>query len=103
MSDGGAIGRQRDNLAAVLNAAGCTFDDIVDITTVQTDPATQFGVILAVKDKVFAQEPYSELDRRWSELARGFRLRDQSHRTHSAVTIRPLTCAATAGGRRRSS
>jgi len=47
-----------DNLAAVLKAAGCTFDDIVDITTFHTDPATQFDVILAVKDKVFPQEPY---------------------------------------------
>ena len=47
-----------DNLAAVLKAAGCTFDDIVDITTFHTDPATQFDVVLAVKDKVFPQEPY---------------------------------------------
>lgn len=47
-----------DNLAAVLKAAACTFDDIVDITTFHTDPETQFGVVLAVKDKVFPKEPY---------------------------------------------
>ena len=28
-----------DNLAAVLKAAGCTFDDVVDVTTFHTDPA----------------------------------------------------------------
>lgn len=27
------------NLAAVLEAAGCTFDDVVDVTTFHTDPA----------------------------------------------------------------
>jgi enamine deaminase RidA (YjgF/YER057c/UK114 family) len=47
-----------DNLGSVLEAAGCTFDDIVDVTTFHTDPATQFGVIMSVKDKVFPQEPY---------------------------------------------
>jgi enamine deaminase RidA (YjgF/YER057c/UK114 family) len=47
-----------DNLGSVLKAAGCTFDDIVDVTTFHTDPATQFGVIMSVKDKVFPQEPY---------------------------------------------
>jgi enamine deaminase RidA (YjgF/YER057c/UK114 family) len=47
-----------DNLNGVLKAAGCTFDDIVDITTFHTDPATQFDVILSVKDKVFPKEPY---------------------------------------------
>jgi len=47
-----------DNLAAVLKAAGCSFDDIVDITTFHTDPATQFGAVLEVKDKMFANQPY---------------------------------------------
>lgn len=42
-----------DNLGEVLKAAGCTFDDIVDVTTFHTDPASQFGVIMSVKDKVF--------------------------------------------------
>ena len=30
------------NLKAVLAAAGCTFDDVVDVTTFHTDPETQF-------------------------------------------------------------
>lgn len=47
-----------DNLKAVLEAAGRTFDDIVDVTTFHTDPEQQFGAIMAVKEQVFNQRPY---------------------------------------------
>ena len=47
-----------DNLGEVLQAAGCTFDDIVDVTTFHTDPETQFQTIMSVKGKVFPQKPY---------------------------------------------
>ena len=47
-----------DNLAAVLEAAGCTFDDVVDVTTFHTDPAAQFEVVSAVRMKVFGESPY---------------------------------------------
>ncbi|EWY37861.1 endoribonuclease L-PSP [Skermanella stibiiresistens SB22] len=47
-----------DNLAAVLKAGGCTLDDIVDITTFHTDPATQWDAITAVRTKVFGEQPY---------------------------------------------
>jgi enamine deaminase RidA (YjgF/YER057c/UK114 family) len=47
-----------DNLKAVLQAANCTFDDIVDVTTFHTDPANQFDVIMAAKEKAFPQKPY---------------------------------------------
>lgn len=46
------------NLQAVLKAAGCTVDDIVDVTTFSTDPEKQFETVLAVKDEIFAQAPY---------------------------------------------
>lgn len=46
------------NLSAVLKAAGCTFDDIVDVTSFHTDPATQFETVLKVKDEVFTEKPY---------------------------------------------
>lgn len=46
------------NLQAVLKAAGCTLDDIVDVTTFSTDPEKQFETVLAVKDEVFTQAPY---------------------------------------------
>jgi enamine deaminase RidA (YjgF/YER057c/UK114 family) len=47
-----------DNLGEVLQAAGCTFDDIVDVTTFHTDPETQFETIMSVKGKVFPRKPY---------------------------------------------
>jgi enamine deaminase RidA (YjgF/YER057c/UK114 family) len=47
-----------DNLAGVLKAAGCTFDDIVDVTTFHTNPERQFETVLAVKNQVFPSPPY---------------------------------------------
>ncbi|NTE81277.1 RidA family protein [Agrobacterium tumefaciens] len=47
-----------ENLKATLAAAGCTFDDIVDVTTFHTDPQNQFGTIMAVKQEIFCQKPY---------------------------------------------
>lgn len=47
-----------DNLAAVLDAAGCTFDDVVDVTTFHTDPAAQFGTVNTVRLGAFGEAPY---------------------------------------------
>ncbi|AJC77882.1 endoribonuclease L-PSP protein [Rhizobium etli bv. phaseoli str. IE4803] len=47
-----------ENLKAVLDAAGCTLDDIVDVTTFHTDPENKFETIMAVKQKVFSEPPY---------------------------------------------
>lgn len=47
-----------DNLKATLKAAGCSFDDIVDITTFHTDPENQFETVLKVKDRIFSAPPY---------------------------------------------
>lgn len=47
-----------DNLAAVLKAAGCTFDDVVDVTTFHTDPAAQFETFMAIREKLIGQPPY---------------------------------------------
>ncbi|WP_260425718.1 RidA family protein [Cronobacter malonaticus] len=38
-----------ENLRATLAAAGCTFDDLVDVTTFHTDPERQFPAIMAGK------------------------------------------------------
>ena len=46
------------NLEATLAAGGCTLGDIVDVTTFHTDPQTQFGTIMAVKNEVFPKAPY---------------------------------------------
>src|SRR5829696_297324 len=47
-----------DNLRATLEAAGCSFADIVDVTTFHTDPENQFGTIMAVKNQIFSAPPY---------------------------------------------
>lgn len=47
-----------ENLQATLKAAGCTFDDIVDVTTFHTDPENQFATIMEVKQKMFPLPPY---------------------------------------------
>ncbi len=47
-----------DNLKAVLEAADCSFDDIVDVTTFHTDPETQIADIMEVKESIFSEKPY---------------------------------------------
>jgi enamine deaminase RidA (YjgF/YER057c/UK114 family) len=46
------------NLKAVLDAAGCGLDDIVDVTTFHTDPEAQFETFLKVKSRTFSERPY---------------------------------------------
>jgi enamine deaminase RidA (YjgF/YER057c/UK114 family) len=47
-----------ENLVAVLGAAGCSLDDVVDVTTFHTDPANQFATVTAVRDRVISEPPY---------------------------------------------
>ena len=47
-----------DRLNAVLAVAGCTFDDVVDVTTFHTDPPAQFDTVMAVRDRVIGEPPY---------------------------------------------
>ena len=46
------------NLRNVLNAAGCSFDDVVDVTTFHTDPEAQIDVVLAVRGEEIGDPPY---------------------------------------------
>ena len=46
------------NLKAVLAAAGCTFDDVVDVTTFHTDPETQFEPFMQVRGEEIGEAPY---------------------------------------------
>jgi enamine deaminase RidA (YjgF/YER057c/UK114 family) len=46
------------NLEATLAAGGCTFDDIVDVTSFHTDPEKQMGAFMGVKTEKFPQPPY---------------------------------------------
>ncbi|MBB4095786.1 RidA family protein [Ochrobactrum pecoris] len=47
-----------ENLEATLKAAGCTFDDIIDVTTFHTDPESQFETIMQVKNQIFSNPPF---------------------------------------------
>ncbi|MCV3239952.1 RidA family protein [Mesorhizobium sp. ZC-5] len=47
-----------DNLEAVLKAGGATFDDVVDVTSFHTDPATQFETVNPIRLKAFGEKPY---------------------------------------------
>lgn len=46
------------NLCAVLAAAGCTFDDVVDVTTFHTDPQAQIDTVLRVRAEQIGEPPY---------------------------------------------
>ena len=52
------VQRAFDNLRAVLDAAGCGPEDIVDVTTFHTDPEAQFATVMEVKGRVFPAKPY---------------------------------------------
>jgi enamine deaminase RidA (YjgF/YER057c/UK114 family) len=55
---GRQVERAFENLGATLAAAGCGFDDVVDVTSFHTDPEAQFATIMAVKNRVFDRPPY---------------------------------------------
>lgn len=46
------------NLKSVLGAAGCGLDDIVDMTSFHTDPASQFETFMTVKNRHFPSAPF---------------------------------------------
>lgn len=46
------------SLEATLKAGGCSLDDIVDVTTFNTDPERDFGTVTANKAELFAEKPY---------------------------------------------
>ena len=52
------VQRAFERLDAVLRAAGCTFDDVVDVTTFHTDPEAQFETVMAVRDRAIGAPPY---------------------------------------------
>ncbi|SCY93357.1 Enamine deaminase RidA, house cleaning of reactive enamine intermediates, YjgF/YER057c/UK114 family [Paracoccus tibetensis] len=54
----GQVERAFANLEAVLQAADCSFDDIIDVTTFHTDPEAQLPTFMPVKDRFFPQRPF---------------------------------------------
>lgn len=55
------VRRAFDNLNAVLAAAGCTFDDVVDATVFVVDPASNFETIWSVVPEYWGDAPYPAL------------------------------------------
>ncbi|AQR61880.1 hypothetical protein BZG35_09625 [Brevundimonas sp. LM2] len=52
------VRRAFSNLIAVLEAAGCGLDDIVDVTTFHTDPEAQLDTVIAVRTELLGAPPY---------------------------------------------
>ncbi|PLC42730.1 hypothetical protein C0Q88_12380 [Ralstonia pickettii] len=50
-----------DNLNAILSAAGCTFQDVVDVTVFIVNPETQFEPIWKVVGEHWGEAPYPTL------------------------------------------
>jgi len=55
------VRRAFDNLTAVLAAAGCTFDDVQDVTVFMVDPANIFEQVWEVVPEYWGQAPYPTL------------------------------------------
>jgi enamine deaminase RidA (YjgF/YER057c/UK114 family) len=55
------VGLAFENLKAVLEAAGCTLADVVDVTTFHTDPEAQLEKFLKVRDNYLGEPPYPNI------------------------------------------
>lgn len=47
-----------DNLEGVLEAAGATFEDVVDVTMFLVDPEASMGLMIEAMRKAFPREPF---------------------------------------------
>ncbi|GFM82552.1 hypothetical protein PSCICN_32440 [Pseudomonas cichorii] len=50
-----------NNLNAILKEAGCTFDDVVDVTVFMVDPESKFEKIWTVLPEFWGQAPHPTL------------------------------------------
>ena len=50
-----------NNLNGILNAAGCTFDDVIDVTVFIVDPASTFEKIWEVVPEFWGEAPHPTL------------------------------------------
>ncbi len=62
-----------DNLNAVLDAAGCTFDDVVDATLFMTDPEGDFETLFKVLGDYWGDAPHPALTATGVNWLAGFR------------------------------
>lgn len=49
------------NLNAILQSAGCTFDDVIDVTVFMVDPASRFETIWKVVPEFWGHAPHPTL------------------------------------------
>lgn len=47
-----------DNVQGVLEAAGCTFEEVVDVTMFLVNPEASMGLMIAAMRKAFPGEPF---------------------------------------------
>jgi enamine deaminase RidA (YjgF/YER057c/UK114 family) len=50
-----------DNLRGVLEAAKCTFEDVIDVTMFLVDPEASMGLVIEAMRKAFPREPFSNV------------------------------------------
>lgn len=55
------VRRAFDNLNAVLEAAGCTFDDVIDVTAFLVDPQNTLETVWKVLTDYWGEAPYPTL------------------------------------------
>lgn len=55
------VHRAFENLEAVLNAAGCSFDDVIDVTIFAVDPARSFDRFWPVVQQHWGEAPHPTL------------------------------------------
>ncbi|MBH1804818.1 RidA family protein [Stenotrophomonas maltophilia] len=55
------VRRAFENLNAVLAAAGCTFDDVIDVTVFLVDPETNFEKVWAIVPEYWGEAPHPTL------------------------------------------
>ncbi|MCY1333748.1 RutC family protein YjgH [compost metagenome] len=58
---GTQVRRAFENLNAVLAAAGCTFDDVIDVTVFMVDPESKFEAIWKVVPEYWGNAPHPTL------------------------------------------
>ncbi|CEG51110.1 RidA family protein [Stutzerimonas kunmingensis] len=55
------VRRAFDNLNAILQAAGCTFDDVIDVTVFMVDPQAIFERVCSVVPEYWGAAPHPTL------------------------------------------
>jgi enamine deaminase RidA (YjgF/YER057c/UK114 family) len=55
------VRRAFENLNAILAAAGCSFDDVVDVTVFIVDPETNFASVFETMQQFWGEAPHPTL------------------------------------------